>query len=191
MIVRAATLAGGLAGAAGLSQFPEYAQQYQQRLAGAVDALQVVVDDFDASATDAGLTRDTALEQMTGTTFLDNRRVDMTNTFERHADLSGLLTQLRGRSTFGQLTLAPRLTDPAIARAAMDEFKPAVPLTATGAGFAGMGFAAGAGLLWALGALIRWPFRRRAERRAAERAVADQVAAFEDAIAEAREEKAS
>ena len=50
MILRALTLAGGLTGAAVSSQFPEFSQQYTQRLGGAVDALAVVVADFDAMA---------------------------------------------------------------------------------------------------------------------------------------------
>ncbi len=34
MLLRAITLAGGIVGAAGMSQFPEYSQQYVQRLGG-------------------------------------------------------------------------------------------------------------------------------------------------------------
>ena len=43
MFMRAIAVAGGLAGAAGLSQFPEFSQQYVQRLGGAVDELTAVV----------------------------------------------------------------------------------------------------------------------------------------------------
>ena len=46
MIIRAITLAGGLAVGAGASQFPEFSQQYAQRLGGAVDALGEVVRGF-------------------------------------------------------------------------------------------------------------------------------------------------
>ena len=38
---------GGLGLAVTMSQFPEYAQQYTQRLGGAVDELRVVTEDFD------------------------------------------------------------------------------------------------------------------------------------------------
>ena len=65
-MIRALILAGGVAGAAGLSQFPEYSQQYNQRLAGAVDELSHVVADFDASAAAEGLSREAALAQMVG-----------------------------------------------------------------------------------------------------------------------------
>ena len=44
------TMAFGLAGALTLSQAPEFAQQYRQRLGGALDELRRVVADFDADA---------------------------------------------------------------------------------------------------------------------------------------------
>jgi len=53
---------GGLALGFAFSQFPEYAQQYEQRLGGAVDELRIIVDDFDADARKFGLTRPEALQ---------------------------------------------------------------------------------------------------------------------------------
>lgn len=67
MIVRTLTLVAALSAGAATSQFPEFSQQYAQRLGGAVDALAEVVADFDASAQAEGLTRTQALEQMQGT----------------------------------------------------------------------------------------------------------------------------
>ena len=61
MIIRALTLVGSLIAGAGASQFPEFSQQYAQRLGGAVGALSEVVADFDASAVAEGLTRPQAL----------------------------------------------------------------------------------------------------------------------------------
>ncbi|MEC7965452.1 MAG: DUF2937 family protein, partial [Pseudomonadota bacterium] len=55
MIVRTLTLIAGLSGAAVTAQFPEFSQQYAQRLGGAVDELTAVVADFDASAQASGL----------------------------------------------------------------------------------------------------------------------------------------
>ncbi|MEM9851772.1 MAG: DUF2937 family protein, partial [Pseudomonadota bacterium] len=49
-------LAGGCAMLCATSQFPEFSQQYVQRLGGAVDELRRVAADFDASARAAGLT---------------------------------------------------------------------------------------------------------------------------------------
>ena len=58
---RTLSLFGGLALGLALSQFPEYAQQYTQRLGGAVDELRAVTRQFDAAATAAGLSREQAL----------------------------------------------------------------------------------------------------------------------------------
>lgn len=162
MILRAITLAGGLAGAAGLSQFPEYSQQYSQRLGGAVDELSRVVGDFDASARAVGLTRAAALEQMAGTAFLDRRRADMTRTFERHARLTSDLAALRGTGPFMRAYHAARLTDPEIAARAWGDYRPALPLTFAGAVFAGLGFLLGSGVGAAVARVLRWPFLRGA-----------------------------
>ena len=48
------SLTGGLAA----SQAPELAQQYRQRLGGALDEITQVVADFDADAAQNGLRRD-------------------------------------------------------------------------------------------------------------------------------------
>ena len=87
MILRSLALASGLTGAAAFSQFPEFSQQYVQRLGGAVDALAQVVDDFDKSASAEGMTRAQALDQMQGADFVERRRDDMERTFERHTAL--------------------------------------------------------------------------------------------------------
>jgi len=84
-MIRVMALAGGVAGAATFSQYPEFAQQYTQRLAGQVDALTTVVMDFDTSALAAGLGREAALAEMTGSDFLVARQSDMRRTFARHA----------------------------------------------------------------------------------------------------------
>lgn len=161
MILRGLTLAGGLVGAAATSQFPEYSQQYIQRLGGAVDALGVVVADFDASATAAGLNRDAALSQMQGTDFLERRRVDITNTIDRHADLQANLAALEGEGPFMRAYHLPKLTDPRIARAAWDVYQPALPLNFAGLSFAAVGLLLGMMFMGAGLRLLAWPFRRR------------------------------
>lgn len=162
MILRVVTLIGGLAVGAGTSQFPEFSQQYIQRLGGAVDALGEVVADFDASAAAERLSRQQALEQMRGTDFIERRRVDMERTFDRHLTLSEDLNVLREAGPFMRAYHAARFRDRDVAGAAWDAFQPAVPISMTGAIFAGFGFLVG--LISASGilAVLRWPFRRRA-----------------------------
>lgn len=161
MILRTITFAGGLCGAAALSQYPEFTQQYVQRLGGQVDALTVVLRDFDASAEKADMTRDEALASMGGTVFLENRRRDMRETIDRHARLSDDLAVLSTVSPIERITLPHRLRDTALASATFKEFRPALPLSLEGAISGGLGFAVGWAVLAGLLRFIAWPFRRR------------------------------
>ena len=163
MILRSIALAGGLAGAATTAQFPEFSQQYMQRLGGAVDALGEVVADFDASASASGLNRDEALEQMQGTDFLERRRDDMTRSIVRYSKLRNDLAALEGQGPFTRAYNARRFTDPEIARAAWAAFKPAIPVNFAGLMFAGAGFVIGLFGVGLLGGVLRMPFRRRAQ----------------------------
>lgn len=160
-------LAGGLVGGATFSQYPEFAQQYTQRLAGQVDALTIVVNDFEASAMRSGLTRTQAFEQMTGTQFLEDRQSDMRRTFKRHAVLTDNLAELRAASPLARLAMPQRLIDSEIFANTWDDFTPAVPLSV-----AGLVAAAGGGVLgWlasgALFALLMRGFRQKKRPSAA------------------------
>jgi hypothetical protein len=161
MIGRVLVLAGGLVAGLAFSQFPAFSQQYLQRLGGAVDALEEVVSDFDASAAAVGLDREQALAQMRGTAFLDRRRADMTRTFARYDRLWASLQTLEGEGPFIRAYRLPHMTDPEIAAAAWAAFRPALPLTFAGVVFAGVGFLAGALGLTLLLRLLAWPLRRR------------------------------
>jgi len=163
MILRSIALAGGLAGAATSAQFPEFSQQYMQRLGGAVDALGEVVADFDASAKASDLSRDEALAQMQGTEFLERRRSDMIRSIARYTELRSDLAVLEGQGPFTRAYNARRFTDPEIARAAWAAFKPAIPVDFAGLMFAGAGFFAGLLGVSLLGGVLRMPFRRRAQ----------------------------
>ncbi|SLN47458.1 DUF2937 family protein [Roseisalinus antarcticus] len=165
MIIRMLAMAGGLAGAAGLSQYPEFAQQYTQRLAGQVTALETVVADFDATAGRSGLSRDAALAQMTGTPFLDDRRTDMTRTIGRYESLGRSQRMLETATPLERLLLPHRMSDPETFAGTWSDFIPALPLSVPGAVAASAGYLGGwlavGGLLW----LIAWPFRRLFGRR--------------------------
>ena len=160
MFGRVLILAGGLAGAGTAAQFPEFSQQYLQRLGGAVQALDGVVADFDASAARLGLTRFQALDQMEGTDFIRARRADMEATFLRHAHLSGAYRDLRDAGPFMRLYHAGHMGDPELLRGTWQDFQPALPIGIAGIVFAGVGFVLGAGATWGLGAMLRAARRR-------------------------------
>ncbi|ETX29765.1 DUF2937 family protein [Roseivivax isoporae] len=166
MFVRAFALAAGLTGAAGLSQFPEFSQQYKQRLGGAVDELSRVVAEFEADAAEVGMTPRAALADLaTGGRFGAARAESMTRTMARHARLSVDLAALDDAGPFLRARLAPHMTDPDIARAAWGAYRPALPLTFEGAVFAATGFVLAWTAVMALGALLRRALRPRRRTR--------------------------
>lgn len=160
-LVRALCLAGGLSGAAGFSQYPEFAQQYTQRLAGQVDALDGVVADFDKSAFAAGFTRTQALADMAGSAFLEARATDMRQTFARHIILSNQLTQLRNATALERITLAHTLRDVPTVKATWADFQPAVPLTMAGGVSAVLGYIGGWMIVALFLAMVSGLFKRR------------------------------
>jgi hypothetical protein len=160
-MIRILSLCAGLCGAGAVSQYPEFAQQYTQRLAGQVDALSKVVADFDTSALDAGLTRTQALDQMTGTEFLDARQSDMRETFTRHTVLTATLADLRNASALGRIQLIHRLNDMQTLQKTWADFQPAVPVTASGAVTGGVGFVGGWTITAFLLSLLKLPFGRK------------------------------
>ncbi|MCI2400783.1 DUF2937 family protein [Aliiroseovarius subalbicans] len=161
-MIRALTLAGGLAGAVSLSQFPEFSQQYLQRLAGAVDELKVVVAAFDTSAKGFGLSRDEALAQMGGTTFQNKLRDDMQGNLTRFKQLNADYQALSGTIPLERLTMVWRMRDSDLALRTWDDFRPAIPVTSDGLICAGIGFVGGWLLLSGLLGLLARPFRRKA-----------------------------
>ncbi|MCQ0092586.1 DUF2937 family protein [Roseovarius sp. M141] len=167
MLGRALMLAGGLAGAAGLSQFPEFSQQYVQRLGGAVDELRRFVAEFDADAAEIGLTRNAALADLgQGGAMGVQRAETMAGVIVRFEHLSADLAALRRAGPFTRAYRARSLGDGEIASAAWAEFKPALPLNFEGGVFAGAGFLGGLGIMAAALALLKLPFRRRRARSA-------------------------
>ena len=162
---KAICVAGAFAGAAALSQYPAFAQQYIQRLGGQVDALAQVVEDFDHSALEAGLTRSEALEEMAGGAFLDARADDMRRTFARHVILTDQLARLRAATPVERIALAPQLRDPVTLAATWGDFEPALPLSPAGALTTGAGALLGWGAVAALLALVARPFRKPASPR--------------------------
>ncbi len=162
MFVRALTLAGGLAGAAGLSQFPEFSQQYIQRLAGKVEELTRFVEEFDADATDVGVSREQALIDLAqGGSIGAERAQTMVTTIARQNRLSTTLDELRGVGPFTRAYHAHAFSDSELARGTLSDFKPALPLSFEGLVFAGVGMLMGLGLFSGLSALGRRLFLRR------------------------------
>ena len=160
---RMLSVVGGLALGLVLSQFPEYAQQYIQRLGGAVDELRIITAEFDAAAATAGLTRHDAIARYTATMdeFITGRGASMQRTFDRYAELSAMLEKIRGADAAERVTLLPQFMDTEIGARALDNFQPAVPVTIEGLAYGGGGFLIGYLLTSGFVRFLMLPFRRR------------------------------
>ncbi len=170
MIMRALTLASGLAGAAGLSQFPEFSQQYMQRLGGAVDELnrQVTRYENDAARLDMPLQTYLAALVQEGE-MARTQAANMAEDIARHDRLAATLAAMENAGPFMRARLAiDYLPDGEVAARALETFRPAVPATFEGAVFGGLGFvtgwaslALGVALLGGAWRITKAPFRRR------------------------------
>ena len=159
MFARALALTAGLTSAAGVSQFPEYSQQYVQRLGGAVDELSRFMDEVDEDAASLDLSREAALVDLAQGGQMGAARADtMVSTIERHARLSNDLEEMQGLGPFSRARYAARFTDSELAGRVWENYKPAMPVTFEGAIFALIGFLSGLALFSALIWLLRLPF---------------------------------
>ena len=136
-------IVGGLALGLAFSQFPEYAQQYEQRLGGAVDELRIIVADLDRDAEKFGLTREEAIQryEVSPDTFLVARGVSMERTLARYEYLSKTLADLQSAGPIERLQHLPDYLDSEIGARAWQAYKPAVPVTPEG-------------IMWGLGGLL-------------------------------------
>jgi hypothetical protein len=168
-MLRMLTLAGGLAGAMGLSQFPALSQQYMQRLGGAVDELRLIVSTYEDDAAASGETVEAYIAGLSQEgPRAKVQAANMTAQIARYGVLREALEALEGAGPFMRARLAAHMGDRGVAEQAYDNFKPAVPMNFEGAVFAGTGFFAGwAGLTMLFATLSRVlrlivsPFRRR------------------------------
>ncbi len=160
-MIRTLALAGGIAGAVGLSQFPEFSQQYLQRLSGAVDELRAIVLAFDSTASAAGMTREEALADLSGSAFQSELQKSLAAQIGRYESLSADYAALRQAEPLARLGQLWRFADTDLARRTWQDFRPSVPVTADGLIFAGIGFGGGWLALSLLLGLLARPFRRR------------------------------
>ena len=152
-----------LAGLIG-SQGPEFAQQYRQRLGGALAELNRIIAEFDAEAQAQNLTPAEALSRLEDNAdpLARERGEAMAEAIDRARRLSAQLWAIDSGGPLTRLYVVARDFDPEIALSALDNYEPAAPLT--------LGALAAAGLAafwgWAATHLIAWPFRRRSRLRA-------------------------
>lgn len=163
-VFRTLGLALGLLGGAVAAQAPEFAQQYAQRLGGAVDELrrQIAVLDADAKAT--GSTRDGAVDRLrTNPDGLVARRGEAARSDIERLDRLGAQQQALASATspLGRAVAVLRDPDMPVVEATYREYRPAVPTTADGLTAGLLGFLAS----WGGWRVVSDLGRRMARRR--------------------------
>jgi hypothetical protein len=146
-----------------LSQTPEFAQQYRQRLGGAIDELQRIIQQFDEDSRRSGYDRTAALRLMENNReqLVRDQASRMEEVVARHDRLLAQENAFRNGGSFVRISAFILNFDrPLVERTAL-AYEPAVPVTTEGLLLAGGGFLAAYLLLPAFGESWR---RRRALR---------------------------
>jgi hypothetical protein len=163
LMIRRLALAIGLIFALAGSQIPEFAQQYRQRLGGAIDELNRMIAEFDSEAAGQSLTReqgvarlevnpDPLAEQRGAAIESDVARAQRLERQQEAFKLGGPLTRLASLAeNFDPTTLAQAIRD----------YEPAVPISAEAFVVAGVALLIG----WGATHLCAWPIRRRLGKR--------------------------
>jgi hypothetical protein len=142
MFFRAAAFVIALIAGMTFSQVPEFAQQYRQRLGGAIDELATILAHFDEDAARSGYDRDGALALMARN---DERLVRdqagrMRDTIERYRRLVEQQQSLTKSGPIGRLLVFFADFDPPLVQNTVRDFEPAVPTTVEGVVFTAGGF---------------------------------------------------
>ena len=161
MIVRRLALAVGLACAGLASQLPEFTQQYRQRLGGAIDELGAVIAAFDSETGAQAMTRDQGIARLKGNgdTLARQRGADVETVIARKDRLERQRAAFTTAGPLSQYAVFAEDFDSGIARGALADFEPAVPVTVAGFVSAAAGLLFGWLLVHVLGLPLRRPSR--------------------------------
>jgi hypothetical protein len=145
------------------SQIPEFAQQYRQRLGGAIDELNRIIVDFDNDAAKGGLNDAQAIASLEANAdpFVRGRGVQMHQIELRRDRLQRQLQDLETPAPLGEIVALAENFDGNVATNVLSNFNPAVPVTLDGLFSAILGFAVGFSALH----LCAWPIRHHYRRR--------------------------
>jgi hypothetical protein len=163
LLLRRLALAIGLVCGLLGTQGPEFAQQYRQRLAGAVDELSRVVGTFDEYAGRQNLTPDEAMRRLgeNGDPLVRERGQAIAKDKVRLARLQDALAAYAETAPIRRLVDFLGSFDAAVGRRAWSDYQPAVPTTVESLVLGLVGLALG----WAGAHLVAWPARRYLARR--------------------------
>jgi Protein of unknown function (DUF2937) len=140
------------------SQGPEFAEQYRQRMGGAVDELKRIVAQFDAAAAREGLTPPQAVGRLeqNAEPLAQEQGQDMVQTIARANRFEEELKEMQSTGPLKRIYVMAKDFDPEIAGHTLDNYEPAAPLSLEAVVAAGLAAIGG----WAATHLVAWPIRR-------------------------------
>ncbi len=163
MVVRRLALAIGLLCALVGSQLPEFAQQYRQRLGGALDELNRMIAQFDSEAASQSLTREQGVDRLkSNPDALAQQRGEAVNQgVDRARRLARQQEAFQSGGPVTRLVALVENFDANTATQAVRDYEPAVPITFEDFVVAGIALVLG----WSATHLCAWPIRRRLRRK--------------------------
>ena len=150
----AIALMAGLLG----SQGPEFAQQYRQRIGGALEELNRIVAEFEGESARQHLTPSQAIVRLeqNDDPLARERGEDMAQTIKHAKRLQQQFDAMRSAGPLKRLYVMAEDFDPEIAQHTLDNYEPAAPTSFEGLAAAGL-----VGVwAWAATHLVAWPIRR-------------------------------
>ena len=139
------------------TQAPEFWQQYEQRLGGAIDELAAIVSQFDTQAGAQHLNEQQAVARLEANAdpLAQGRGAEMQHLIDRLARLRRAQAAFNSPNVLSKWIALAATFDPTIAARAYEAYQPAVPTTPDGFISGVIGFILGGGLVHLIGLPIR------------------------------------
>ncbi|MEW6437470.1 MAG: DUF2937 family protein [Pseudomonadota bacterium] len=139
------------------TQAPEFWQQYEQRLGGAIDELAAIVSQFDTEAGAQHLNEAQAVARLEADAdpLAQGRGAEMQHLIDRLARLRKAQAAFNSPNVVSKWIALVETFDPTIAARAYEAYQPAVPTTPDGFISGLIGFVLGGGLVHLIGLPIR------------------------------------
>jgi hypothetical protein len=163
LMIRRIALAIGLIFALAGSQIPEFAQQYRQRLGGAIDELNRMIAQFDSEAAGQSLTRAEGVARLKANPdpLAEQRGAAIESDVDREARLTRQQEAFKLGGSLTRLASLIENFDPTTLAKAVRDYEPALPISVEAFVVAGVALLIG----WGATHLCAWPIRRRLGKR--------------------------
>jgi Protein of unknown function (DUF2937) len=159
MVLRRLAIAIGLLFGLLGSQLPEFAQQYRQRLGGALDELKRMIGQFDTEVAARSLNRSQGLDRLekNNDPLARERGEAIAGEIDRADRLQRQQEAMRNAGPLARVAALAENFDAPTLRQAIEDFEPAIPVTTEAFVIGGVALILG----WSTTHFFAWPIRRK------------------------------